>query len=515
MKKVIFLLCSIFLLNTLNAQNKVWVGGATGNWSVATNWNPVGVPNAGSHVKVDGGATVTVDVNATVASILYLGTSTSAGHLVIPAGVTLETKNRGVVLFNAGSTLTVNGNLLASSTDSGFDAIRNKTGGTVTIGNTGHFTAASVLGGSAIISTNGSTVTNNGTVTLQNISANAAISCSTGGSMTNNGTIEIVGMITNLFAIQGSGFTNSATGIISGNSTATNSRIDGAVTIAGGTISPGFSTGMLSFRNGFAPTGITNYNAEIANDGGTLSNDVLQATGAGVDIGNLNVDVSNIGSSPFSVGNTFPIFQTDIGYAGGTFSSITLPAGYTWNVNYGTNDVVLEVTAILPVALEDFRATNIDSKVNLDWLTATERNNKGFEVQRSTDGRHWTAIGFVEGAGNSEKELSYSFSDNNPAVGTNYYQLKQVDFDGAATYSKIESINFAGTSNGFDVWPNPSTGVIHIKNTKGLSDLEIFDQNGIKVQYQLEKSGRIDLSNLSKGTYYLKIGKQIQKVVLL
>jgi hypothetical protein len=88
--------------------------------------------------------------------------------------------------------------------------------------------------------------------------------------------------------------------------------------------------------------------------------------------------------------------------------------------------------ATTPVKLTSFTATAKAADAFLNWTTASEINNKGFDVERSVDGRTFESIGFVKGAGNSTRMLNYSLTDAKAFEKTPvmYYRLKQVDFDG-------------------------------------------------------------------------------------
>ena len=79
----------------------------------------------------------------------------------------------------------------------------------------------------------------------------------------------------------------------------------------------------------------------------------------------------------------------------------------------------------------------------LSWRTATENNNKGFEVQRSTDGIAFNDLAFVNGAGTSSLMHSYNYTDVKVVSGNNYYRLKQIDNDGRLTYFNIIKLDYS------------------------------------------------------------------------
>jgi len=110
----------------------------------------------------------------------------------------------------------------------------------------------------------------------------------------------------------------------------------------------------------------------------------------------------------------------------------------------------------LPVEFAYFRAQPNTTTVLLEWGTASELNNDRFEVQRSINGVDFTTIGTVGGAGTTATPQAYSFIDEQPLVGTTFYRLRQVDFDGAQDFSSIVTVFRALNSNTrLAVYPNP------------------------------------------------------------
>ena len=92
----------------------------------------------------------------------------------------------------------------------------------------------------------------------------------------------------------------------------------------------------------------------------------------------------------------------------------------------------------LPVELLYFEGTAVDNDyASLVWVTASERNNYYFSVLKSVNGKDWREFDRIDGAGNSQQEISYSTNDYNLVTGTTYYRLRQVDFDGKENYSNI------------------------------------------------------------------------------
>ena len=164
----------------------------------------------------------------------------------------------------------------------------------------------------------------------------------------------------------------------------------------------------------------------------------------------------------------------------------------------------------LPVELILFEANRIEDKVKLKWLTASERNNSGFEIQRSTNGIDFERIGFVEGLGDSNNLSSYDFFDNNPFAGLNYYQLKQIDFDGSVSFSSIKSV---AINDKLTIYPNPTTAFLWVENAKG--KVIVFNHIGqVKKEVEINHNGifKIDVRDLEDGiysfVYYSSLGEQ-------
>lgn len=101
----------------------------------------------------------------------------------------------------------------------------------------------------------------------------------------------------------------------------------------------------------------------------------------------------------------------------------------------GTTD---KLQTPLPIELLSFNALpNNDNYINLEWETASEINNNYFTIQKSLNTETWSSIADVNGVGNSTQTVSYSILDKTPYQGVSYYRIKQTDFDGAFSYSKV------------------------------------------------------------------------------
>ena len=134
----------------------------------------------------------------------------------------------------------------------------------------------------------------------------------------------------------------------------------------------------------------------------------------------------------------------------------------------------------LPVELIDFEAKQDDAGVKLNWSTASETNNDYFIIERSYDASNFKKIGKIDGNGNSLFTNHYSFFDDQPFDGVNYYRLKQVDYDNNFEYSKIIPVLFNSSiskygENDFTVYPNPYvSGQLYLNLQNFYSDEKIF-----------------------------------------
>jgi len=172
-----------------------------------------------------------------------------------------------------------------------------------------------------------------------------------------------------------------------------------------------------------------------------------------------------------------------------------------------SNDVttLIVITNPFPIELLYFDAIpdHRFNKVDLNWTTMSETNNNFFEIQRSENGMNWHSIAQISGAGTSVNEKNYTSTDNQPLHGVSYYRLKQVDFDGAQTFSPIQAVQF---NNQISFSPNPTTGVVRLIAEEYLTtEVELLDANGRLVHKEtLRGSSSINFSHLPKGMYVFK-----------
>ena len=197
---------------------------------------------------------------------------------------------------------------------------------------------------------------------------------------------------------------------------------------------------------------------------------------------------------------------------------------YFWNV-YAVREIPSSVlsgsqatTAVLPINLLTFSGYKESNHNVLRWTTVSESNNRGFEIQRSTDGVNFGVIGFMNSqvpGGNSTGNLNYTFIDNNPAGAKKYYRLRQVDIDNHAKYSNIVLIRgdkpLTLTIGG--LFPNPANHILNVvidAPVRNEITLVITDMAGkiVKQQPANVETGSntitMNISNLANGTYTVK-----------
>jgi len=177
----------------------------------------------------------------------------------------------------------------------------------------------------------------------------------------------------------------------------------------------------------------------------------------------------------------------------------------------------------VPVELISFNAVINNSSVELKWSTASESNNKGFEIERSRrDGKWemengiWKVIGFVEGKGTTTELQIYSFIDENLPTGRYQYRLKQIDLDGTFEYSNIieVEISLPGEFSLSQNYPNPFNPTTSIEYRVGSIKkvtLKVYDVLGNQVAALVDEEKEpgvyeveFNPGNLSSGVYYYR-----------
>ncbi|WAC40294.1 LamG-like jellyroll fold domain-containing protein [Pedobacter sp. SL55] len=177
--------------------------------------------------------------------------------------------------------------------------------------------------------------------------------------------------------------------------------------------------------------------------------------------------------------------------------------------------------AVLPVNLKSFTAKAQNNSAILNWETATETNNSHFIIKKSVDGENFTPITTV--TAKFANGAKYQFIDNNPANGTNYYQLLQVDLDGKTTDLGVKTVSFS-IKNIVKAFPNPAIDKVDVTFSAGIYNAaKLTDINGRVLQQisisKLQQSITLSIGNYAKGLYLLQLSggqeKSTQRIVKL
>ena len=489
------------------------------------------------------------------------GTKTFTGVVTINAGASLSETAAAQLSFGNNVTITgtltengaavvgIAGNLLNNGTYTASKGVHTLSGASKTVGGSSTNTIPQVT-------VTGTIITNNGTLTINTALAGATGSltnsnvlnlggtCSIGtasGGITNSGTINRsgVGTTTTLLAnftntgtinINGSGaitgITNNAAGIVnhSGSSAVTsfnNATATKTLNISTTPTVPAFGTLTVSTAGN-----TVNYNGSGAQTVKPVTYDNLIFSGSGaktigsaISIGG-DLSISGGASANFTGSSTNTLSLGGTGTVSGTWGGTGSGAAHI-NATFFSGGSIITVTnssGPLPVKLISFTVSPISDGNLLNWVTSTEINNEKFEIERSVNGIDFIKVGQVDGSGNSNQIIKYSFIDRDAETRTLvsvYYRLKQIDFNGKSDYSdiiKVSKINLLEVAKPI-VSPNPFLNQIQIVLPNSSSDfvnLKITSMNGVSVletSVLVGKSNNIDVNTeiLNPGIYILSV----------
>jgi hypothetical protein len=198
--------------------------------------------------------------------------------------------------------------------------------------------------------------------------------------------------------------------------------------------------------------------------------------------------------------------------------SYTVPTGCYHTIHYP----YFVGAAPLPVELISFMANSRkDLRVDLTWITASETNNRLFELQRSVDGINYQTVHIEAGAGNSKTPIEYKHTDIAPSAGTYYYRLSQTDFDGTKTFSDPIAVNVTSKTQ-ISIQPNPTHNDVLIAiNTAAETDVEItvYNLHGKPVTTLQQRTSvglqqiPFSLSKLPNGIYTIQVASATESYV--
>lgn len=172
---------------------------------------------------------------------------------------------------------------------------------------------------------------------------------------------------------------------------------------------------------------------------------------------------------------------------------------------------------VFPVELIGPFGEKLDNAIRITWRTLMEVENEGFWVERSSNGLEWQRLYFAPGPGWSDTERDYSFIDQNPLEGANYYRLIQIDFDGTMHHSDIIQFTIE-SSEKWNVQPSVIQSTLRIQGPDVEANLEIYDSFGVRISDPQTINGSIDVdfSHIPPGIYHIRLidpsGQQVFSV---
>ncbi|MBT8328052.1 MAG: T9SS type A sorting domain-containing protein, partial [Bacteroidia bacterium] len=252
----------------------------------------------------------------------------------------------------------------------------------------------------------------------------------------------------------------------------------------------------------------------------TPSSFELKNNGSSVSISGVSIVGDTIEITPASALNvaqpiTLTYASLNSAVDSAIYDSHNLPAQPFYDVT------VTVSTQPVPVELTYFNAEKLgDRDALITWETATELNNEGFEVYRSTDfGQTFEVVGFVQGQGSSNSTTEYKYIDQQVGLISSRvcYRLRQVDYDARYEFTPVICINFKGEENQ-SVYPNPTNGFVSLSFDNESGDvvlIEVKDQFGrlIKTISTYENNEQISLTEYANGVYYISIKGETFKLI--
>lgn len=298
--------------------------------------------------------------------------------------------------------------------------------------------------------------------------------------------------------------------------------VDGATVIVNGelNVGDGGGTDNLVLTNGAIVTvgttgsvDVGNGNIRVGGNGGGNTG-TLTVNGTVTTSGNINIR-----SNGMLEGGGIVSYEGTFSTSGSTTESFTTCTGGSSNTSCGATT--------LPVKLLSFNTSLVEQgTAQLEWETASELNNEGFFIEKSTDGLAFEPIGFVEGNGTTDAYQSYQYYDQSARV-SSYYRLRQVDFDGQFEFSPISFVEVVSEKafNQLGIYPNPVVSNFQFTNTmEGVFDWtlvntsgqRLFSQQNLTVpQAEAQLNGIIN--SLKAGTYLILLqnGENRQHIRML
>jgi autotransporter-associated beta strand protein len=489
--------------------------------------NPVG--NGGINIMAS--STVTIETGKII-KVFGLNTLTVNGIIAGGGGLALQAGGPTVILQGAAANTYTGPTTIAG----GLLRLNKSGGGTIPSGN-----SITVTGGTLEVSTS---------QTLSSLTLNGGSVAVTGGATLTVGTLTLTsGKVTlsgtgNLVANTVSGGSASAYVATTGTGTLTINNVPASATL--------FPIGTSASANNYDPVMLTpastgaTFSARVKS---SITNTLSPNSGNSALIVNREWDITRTGTAS---NTTLAFTPAAASIATNVNGSMTRPAngatavighwnGSSWDANIAathnsgtwTTDaaysgafspfIVASPGAVLSVELADFSVKSKENATLLTWQTASEKDNALFQIERSANGTDFSPIGEVKGAGNSAATKNYTFTDVSPLTGTNYYRLKAVDYNGAATLSKVVSVSFSSKNDGkIAIYPNPTRNELRLDfdaTDAGTTLVQVSDLMGrvvLSQNFTVAKGANLlpfNVASLPSGTYFVKVNGDVTRFV--
>lgn len=275
-------------------------------------------------------------------------------------------------------------------------------------------------------------------------------------------------------------------------------------------------TPIMTLPAGFTVVGSLPTGATMATDNSGIT--TINFASATLAVGELAVNTVQVLVAPtLATGN----YNVAAAYA--YPSGAIIPDAVAGN-NASTLPVAVLTPTPMPVQLTTFTAVAVGTDARLNWRTAQEVNNHYYEVERSLDGYSFRTIDTVAGKGTTALLSTYHYLDAGASTlttNTLYYRLRQVDYDGKASFSPVQAIRFYHAEAGIVLYPNPTTGLTTLDLSllpAGDYTVQVFEATGRLVHQATYQFGQrtLLLEGLATGTYFVKVqGNGFNKVLSL
>lgn len=231
---------------------------------------------------------------------------------------------------------------------------------------------------------------------------------------------------------------------------------------------------------------------------------------------NQNNSILSLTAGGNLANNTYHIYKDSVLVASvkGDSSFSVIEGGKYWfevtndqanKLTLYSNQIDVSSEIILPLQWLGFTAANCSGDVCLNWETENEQNTSHFEIEKSTDGSNFITIQNQKSS-NSPGRHSYTATDRTPAIGPNFYRIKQVDADGKFTYSNIASIRIAETGT-LTIMPNPANDFFILSGITKATNVSVYNVAGQLLNQWNNVNGnqQLNIANLQQGLYIIKV----------